>query len=86
MTTYDISSGYGPRPVRRPNFLSRFGASLASAATAAGRHRDERREVIQLSRLDPRRLNDMGFDPEAIYDAVDGTWDELPSRPRLPKV
>jgi len=41
------------------------------------RHFAERRTFAELSRLSPRRLTDMGFDPSVVYDAVKGTWDEV---------
>jgi uncharacterized protein YjiS (DUF1127 family) len=49
------------------------------------RRRQEHRALVNLSRLPPHLIRDMGFDPERIYDALDGTWDEL-GDPRFPKV
>ncbi|MCT8999002.1 DUF1127 domain-containing protein [Chelativorans intermedius] len=40
-------------------------------------HRQERRAIVEISRLDPRLIRDMGFDPEQIYEALDGSWDEV---------
>ncbi|WP_159590804.1 hypothetical protein [Chelativorans xinjiangense] len=40
-------------------------------------HRRERRAMVAISRLDPRLISDMGFDPELIYEALDGSWDEV---------
>ena len=39
--------------------------------------RRERRLLVKLSRLDARQLRDMGFDPAAIYGALEGSWDEV---------
>jgi uncharacterized protein YjiS (DUF1127 family) len=39
--------------------------------------RQERRLMARLSRLDPHILRDMGFDPAAVYGALEGTWDEV---------
>ncbi|WP_309084836.1 DUF1127 domain-containing protein [Chelativorans sp.] len=55
---------------------------------AMRRHRRERRTLVALSRLDQRILRDMGFDPEEVYEALDGGWDEVnPAsiRPYLPR-
>ena len=41
------------------------------------RRRQERRAIVKLSRLAPHVIRDMGFDPERIYDALDGSWDEV---------
>lgn len=30
-----------------------------------------------LSRLPPHLIRDMGLDPARVYDAVEGTWDEV---------
>jgi uncharacterized protein YjiS (DUF1127 family) len=59
---------------------------LARSFAAARERRREYHTVVELSRLDRRRLYDMGIDPEATYDAVEGTWNELPERPRFPIV
>jgi uncharacterized protein YjiS (DUF1127 family) len=37
----------------------------------------ERQVIVALSRLGPRLIRDMGFDPEQVYEALDGTWDEV---------
>lgn len=37
----------------------------------------ERRQIARLSRLSPRRLRDLGYNPADIYRAVEGTWDEV---------
>lgn len=40
-----------------------------------------RRDLVHLSRLSPRLIRDAGLDPERIYAALDGSWDEVPRRP-----
>ena len=39
--------------------------------------RAQRRLIARLSRLSPRRLRDLGYNPADIYRAVEGTWDEV---------
>ena len=41
------------------------------------RRRAERRLFQRLSRLPPHVIRDAGFEPDAVYDAVQGTWDEV---------
>lgn len=51
-------------------------------------YRNERQAIVALSRLDPRLIRDMGFDPEQVCEALDGTWDEVDpaiSRWQLPR-
>ncbi|WP_444728897.1 hypothetical protein [Neoaquamicrobium sediminum] len=37
---------------------------------------------MKLSRLPVHVIRDMGFDPESVYAALDGSWDEVdPARP-----
>lgn len=38
--------------------------------------RELRRLLRGLSRISPRQLADMGFDPAEVRDAADGSWDE----------
>jgi uncharacterized protein YjiS (DUF1127 family) len=33
-----------------------------------------RRTILSLSRLPPHLLRDMGFEPEAVYEAAEGDW------------
>ena len=82
MTTYDIPRTRDRAPVVRVDVIGH----LANVVAAAAHRFKEHRTVTTLSRLGPRRLRDMGFDPEAIYDAVDGSWNEVPARSRFPKV
>lgn len=77
----------GRVPVRavRYDFL----ATLRAGWRAMLAHREERRAVVKLSRLPVHVIRDMGFDPERVYEALDGSWDEVdpanPYRDRLPR-
>ena len=51
--------------------------TLRAGWRAVLRHREERRIVVALSRKPPRLLRDMGMDPEQVYAALDGSWDEV---------
>jgi uncharacterized protein YjiS (DUF1127 family) len=44
---------------------------------AMRRYRRLHRDLVKLSRKPPRLLRDMGLDPEQVYQALDGTWDEV---------
>jgi uncharacterized protein YjiS (DUF1127 family) len=50
---------------------------LVAGLRAMRCYRSERQALIALSRLDPRLIRDLGFDPEQVYEALDGTWDEV---------
>lgn len=39
--------------------------------------RRRRRELLALSHLEPRLLRDIGFEPDTVYQALDGCWDQL---------
>lgn len=39
--------------------------------------RRERRLLVEISRLPPHMILDMGLDPELVYEALDGSWDEV---------
>lgn len=54
-----------------------FIGTLLAGLRAMRRHRRERQAIIAISRLDPRLISDMGFDPELMYEALDGSWDEI---------
>ncbi|MCT7375907.1 hypothetical protein [Chelativorans salis] len=54
-----------------------FLGTLLAGWRAMRLHRRERRAIVAISRLDPRLISDMGFDPERIYEALDGSWDEV---------
>jgi uncharacterized protein YjiS (DUF1127 family) len=64
-----------------PNFLG----DLQHAWRTFARRRKERRTVVKLSRHGPHLLRDLGLDPDAVYGALDGTWDEV-EHDRFPKV
>jgi hypothetical protein len=59
--------------LRVPNVL----ATVANGWAAFRRRRFERASIVRISRMDPHLIRDMGFEPEAIYAALDGTWEEL---------
>lgn len=54
-----------------------FVGALQAAWSAFAERRRERRTLVAISRLPPHVIRDMGFDPERIYEALDGTWDEV---------
>lgn len=94
MSTTAIFREYCLAPARFEREGVRYGflGALEAGWRAMRRHRQERRALVSLSRQDPRLLRDMGFDPEEVYRALDGSWDEvdpanfrahLPRRERL---
>ncbi len=66
-----------------------FLATLRAGWRAMLAHREERRTIVKLSRLPVHVIRDMGFDPESVYEALDGSWDEVdpanPYRDHLPR-
>lgn len=52
-------------------------ANLRTIIDTAIRRAQDRRALVRISRLDPHIIHDMGFDPEAIYAALDGSWDGI---------
>lgn len=72
MSTIEISAAYA-RKSHNSGLLAPVGAFFAALA----RRMEERRVILTLSRMSPRRLEDIGFDPAAVYGAVEGTWDEV---------
>lgn len=44
---------------------------------AMRRHRENHRALVALAQKPPRLLRDMGLDPERLYEALDGTADEV---------
>lgn len=38
---------------------------------------EERRTLVRLSRLSPHLIRDMGIDPDDVYAALKGSWDEV---------
>lgn len=71
------SSGLRTIPVAREarRLLPDF--SVAGFWRGAWQRIAERRLLVRLSRLDPHVMRDMGFDPELIAEALEGTWDEM---------
>lgn len=82
MTTYDLPETLDAASIRQRGLVT----SVTLAVEAALRRRQERHLIAELSRRVPRLLDDMGLDPQAIYDAAEGTWDVLPASRRLPRV
>jgi uncharacterized protein YjiS (DUF1127 family) len=72
MTAVEFSSAYDPDRARYD-----LVGTLRVGWQAMRRHRAERRIMVRLSRLDPHVIRDIGFDPERIYEALDGSWDEV---------
>ncbi len=62
-----------------------FLSSLRQVFRTVARRMEERRTIVRLSRYNPHLIRDMGLDPEAIYGALAGTWDEV-HEDRFPKV
>jgi uncharacterized protein YjiS (DUF1127 family) len=73
MTTLDLFDSI-PRPI--PARLSLL-AALRNALRAWQAEIEDRRALLRIARMDPHLIRDMGFEPAAIYDAVDGTWHDL---------
>lgn len=63
--------------IRKTRIRYDFLGTLLAGWRAMRRHRQERRQLVALSRLGPRLIRDIGFDPEDIYRALDGSWDEV---------
>jgi uncharacterized protein YjiS (DUF1127 family) len=73
MATVELSTVVRARGAEKPDLLTRAGALFARLFRQA----EERRTIVKLARMSPRQLEDMGFDPAAIYRAVEGTWAEV---------
>jgi uncharacterized protein YjiS (DUF1127 family) len=52
-------------------------AALARLWRRTARRVEERRTLLRLSRLSPHVVRDMGFEPELIAEALEGSWDEV---------
>ena len=61
---------------RHPHTTSPLAALKAGAGEAIERLRF-RRAIVKLSGVSPHLLRDMGFEPEAVYEAADGDWRRL---------
>ncbi len=74
MATYELFGTASEAPVRAGNSVVDV---LFSSVGQMVRRFEERRTIVKLSRLDPHLIRDMGFDPAAIYGALEGSWDEV---------
>lgn len=72
MTAFELSAEFREGHVRY-DFLG----TLLAGWHAMRRHRRERRALVAISRLGPRLIRDMGFEPQQIYAALEGSWDEV---------
>ena len=72
-TTFDVTDFAVDRQQPRSGSLP----SLRDLWWNVMRRRQERRAIVRLSRLAPHVIRDMGFDPDRIYEALDGSWDEV---------
>lgn len=72
MTAIEFSGAFRERRVR----YDYFGA-VRAAWRAFIAHRRTRRTLVTLSRLPEHVVRDMGLEPEHIYAALGGTWDEV---------
>lgn len=72
MTATDIPFGLRIG-TSRYDFLGALGAGWQ----AFRQRRRERRDLVRISRLGPRIIRDIGLDPEEVYEALDGSWDEV---------
>jgi uncharacterized protein YjiS (DUF1127 family) len=81
MTTIDVFEETRKEPPARTGFF----VQLRQGWRAYVHRFEERRIIVKLSRKDGRLLRDMGFEPEDIYAALDGTWDQVPRR-LLPRI
>lgn len=59
-----------------PHSTSPFAALRKGAHEAVERIRF-RRAIVKLSGVSPHLLRDMGFEPDAVYEAADGDWRRL---------
>jgi uncharacterized protein YjiS (DUF1127 family) len=67
-----LLDGAGLADRDRPGLFIR----LSQAARRAAHRLEDRHTVSRLARLDARLISDMGFEPAAIYGAVEGSWDD----------
>jgi uncharacterized protein YjiS (DUF1127 family) len=73
MSTYDLFDTVSKTAAPERGIIDR----LFSAIRRMIRRFEEHRTLVKLSRLDQRLIRDMGFDPAAIYGALEGSWDEV---------
>jgi hypothetical protein len=73
MTTIELNSTIRRQTSEHPNLL----AVVREAFLAYVERRKWHRTVVRMSRLQPHLIRDLGFEPDAIYAAVEGGWDEV---------
>lgn len=61
---------------RNPHTTSPLAALKTGVRGAIERARF-RRAIVKLSGVSPHLLRDMGFEPEAVYEAAEGDWRRL---------
>jgi hypothetical protein len=71
------SFGITYKEARIPRAEGGLWSGLIRSVSAIVRRSGDRRALVQISRLDPHIIRDMGFDPDAIYAALEGSWDEV---------
>lgn len=71
MTAIEMEAG---RPERLTLNLT---IAMPGFVSAFIRRRRQRRLYAELARLPDHIIRDIGFDPDEIHDAVQGTWDDL---------
>jgi uncharacterized protein YjiS (DUF1127 family) len=72
MTAIEISRGF-----RRERVRYDFIGALQAGWHAFVERRRERHTIVALARLPRHVVRDMGLDPEQLYAALDGSWDEV---------
>lgn len=74
MAIYDTISdvAYHPIPAR-----TGFFRAIARAFQTVGKDFADYRELVRISRMSPRMIRDMGFDPAEIYAAVEPDWGDV---------
>jgi uncharacterized protein YjiS (DUF1127 family) len=72
-TTIEVTEYLGERPQPEAELLLPLPPFLRRTL----RNWQERRTLVRLSRLSPHLIRDMGFDPDCVYDALEGSWDEI---------
>jgi uncharacterized protein YjiS (DUF1127 family) len=71
MTSIALPDSFAERSTTSPL------AALKNGAREAIERMRFRRAIVKLSGVSPHLLRDMGFEPEAIYEAADGDWRRL---------
>lgn len=73
MSTIALHDSFAERSLHTTSPL----AALRAGAREAVERLRFRRAIVKLSGVSPHLLRDMGFEPEAIYEAADGDWRRL---------